>query len=387
MGCTTNNSPRSTKKIVRALLAWFAANARDLPWRRTRDPYAIWVSEIMLQQTQVATVIPYWNRWMRALPTIQSLAKARPAKLRRLWEGLGYYTRVRNLQKAARQIIKQHDEQFPQDFDAILALPGVGRYTAGAIASIAFNQPTPILDGNVMRVLARLFAIRTNPREAKTNARLWQLAEELVVAAARQSAAIVETGNEECGAVPGCRYVGEVSPFATGQCSALNQSLMELGAVVCTPRNPRCAVCPLARLCAARRLGIPDQLPNTGKRIAAEARRLAVFLVERNGRILARQRPANVVNAHFWELPQIELQGKQRNLAATVRESLSIHAETDHPLCMVTHNITRYRIRAEVFAGKPLRPFPKSRWFTRAELRARAFTGLDRKILRRLNLA
>src|ERR1017187_2731123 len=208
-------NPKSSR-LVPALLDWFLQNARDLPWRRTRDPYAIWVSEIMLQQTQVKTVIPYWKRWMRELPTIEAAAKAGPDKIHKLWEGLGYYTRVRNLQKAARQIVAQHDARseprrrrgnksqtkkkletpsafarlrrdkhvvsckFPDNFDDVLALPGIGRYTAGAICSIAFNQPTPILDGNVIRVLSRLFGIGENPREKKTNARLWRLAEELV---------------------------------------------------------------------------------------------------------------------------------------------------------------------------------------------------------------
>jgi A/G-specific adenine glycosylase len=193
-------------RLVSALLAWFSVNARDLPWRRTRDPYAIWVSEIMLQQTQVKTVLPYWERWMRELPTIEAVAKARSDKIHKLWEGLGYYTRARNLQKAARQIVAQHDVRsetrrrrgnesqtenkletphvvsykFPDNFDDVLALPGIGRYTAGAICSIAFNQPTPILDGNVIRVLTRVFGIGENPREKKTNAQLWQLAEELV---------------------------------------------------------------------------------------------------------------------------------------------------------------------------------------------------------------
>ena len=173
--------------LAPALLTWFAANARDLPWRRTRDPYAIWISEIMLQQTQVKTVIPYWKRWMRELPTIRSAAKASPAKLHKLWEGLGYYTRVRNLQKAARQIIEKHDDKFPANFDDVLALPGIGRYTAGAICSIAFNQPAPILNGNVIRVLTRIFGIATDPREKKTNAKLWRLAERLVSCADKGS--------------------------------------------------------------------------------------------------------------------------------------------------------------------------------------------------------
>jgi A/G-specific adenine glycosylase len=174
------NPVSKTHRLVPLLLDWFTANARDLPWRRTRDAYAIWVSEIMLQQTQVKTVLPYWERWMRELPTIEAVAKAPSAKIHKLWEGLGYYTRVRNLQKAARDVMEKHGGKFPKKFDDVLALPGIGRYTAGAICSIAFNQPTPILDGNVIRVLTRIFGFAENPKEKQTNARLWQLAEELV---------------------------------------------------------------------------------------------------------------------------------------------------------------------------------------------------------------
>src|SRR5436190_22052937 len=151
---------RSMRAIVNKLQWWFAAHARDLPWRRTLDPYAVWVSEIMLQQTQVKTVLPYFERWMRALPDIESLAQASSERIHKLWEGLGYYTRVRNMQKAAHAILEKHSGQFPRDFDAVLALPGIGRYTAGAICSIAFNRPVPILDGNVIRVLTRVFGIR-----------------------------------------------------------------------------------------------------------------------------------------------------------------------------------------------------------------------------------
>src|SRR5208282_5376629 len=179
----------NSNRLVPALLDWFSANARDLPWRRTRDPYAIWVSEIMLQQTQVKTVMPYWKRWMRELPTIKAVADASPDKIHKLWEGLGYYTRARNLQKAAQQIVARHGGRFPQNFDDVLALPGIGRYTAGAICSIAFNQPVPILDGNVIRVLTRIFGITENPKEKQTNARLWKLAEELVSRAKNAKAA------------------------------------------------------------------------------------------------------------------------------------------------------------------------------------------------------
>jgi len=180
---------RKTTAIVSKLLDWFSTNARDLPWRRTRDPYAIWVSEIMLQQTQVKTVMPYWNRWMRKLPTLEAAAKAPSAKIHKLWEGLGYYTRVRNLQKAAQVIMEKHGGKFPEKFDDVLALPGIGRYTAGAICSIAFNQPTPLLDGNVIRVLTRIFGIAENPKEKQTNTQLWTLAEELVCRAKNAKAA------------------------------------------------------------------------------------------------------------------------------------------------------------------------------------------------------
>jgi A/G-specific adenine glycosylase len=179
--------PRGAKKptaLVAPLLKWFSENARSLPWRGTREPYAVWVSEIMLQQTQVKTVIPYYERWMRELPDVHALAAAPSEKIHKLWEGLGYYTRVRNMQKAAQAVVAQHGGIFPRNFDDVLALSGIGRYTAGAVCSIAFNQPTPILDGNVIRVLARVFGIRENAREKETNARLWTLAKDLVRAAA-----------------------------------------------------------------------------------------------------------------------------------------------------------------------------------------------------------
>src|SRR5579863_10371833 len=163
---------RKITQIVRALAKWYGASARDLPWRRTADPYAIWVSEIMLQQTQVKTVLGYWERWMRALPTIEALAAAESETIHKLWEGLGYYTRVRNMQKAARVIVEEHGGKFPRDYEAILALPGIGRYTAGAIASIAFNEPRAILDGNVVRVLTRIFGVEGNAREKTANEQL-----------------------------------------------------------------------------------------------------------------------------------------------------------------------------------------------------------------------
>ena len=367
-------NPKSAK-LVPALLAWFSTNARDLPWRRTRDPYAIWVSEIMLQQTQVKTVIPFWERWLRELPTIQSLAKASPEKIHKLWEGLGYYTRVRNMQKAAQQIIATHDGKFPRDFAAVLALPGIGRYTAGAICSIAFNQPAPILDGNVIRVLTRLFGIAGDPREKKTNAQLWQLAGQLVV------------------------HATSFPPRAqslTPRASFLNQSLMELGALICTPRNPQCEICPVKKLCVAFREQRVTELPNLGKRAAATQRRFAAFIVERGGKFLARQRPSGVVNAHLWEFPNEEIDSPNASAQFRVQGN-------GKPFCTVRHSITRYRITLEAFHAKLSEgqvtrvpnqkksgthvTHPSEAWHSLHELEQLAFTAAHRKILEHLRAA
>ena len=346
--------------LVSSLLDWFSTNARDLPWRRNRDPYAIWVSEIMLQQTQVRTVIPYWERWMRELPDIRSLARASEAKIHKLWEGLGYYTRVRNMQKAARVIVEQHRGKFPEQFDDVLALPGIGRYTAGAIDSIAFNQPAPILDGNVIRVLTRVFGIAENPKEKITNARLWNLAEQLV-----QNSKF-KTNNSK-------------SP-----CSHLNQSLMELGALICTPRTPRCNICPVAKHCVALKQNRIEQLPNLSPRTEATTKRFAAFVIEKNGRWLVRQRPAGVVNARLWEFPNVEMNGTDIGKAA--RELLGVKLVTVEPLCSIRHSITRYRITLEVFciSHRNIAAPANFRWLTAAGLQRLAFSSAHKKILARL---
>jgi len=389
----SENSVNSVKKIRRLallLLDWFSQNARNLPWRHTRDPYAIWVSEVMLQQTQVQTVIPFWERWMRELPTVEAAAKADSAKLHKLWEGLGYYTRVRNLQKAAQVIVEKHDGKFPQNFDEVLALPGIGRYTAGAICSIAFNQPTPILDGNVIRVLTRIFDIAGNPKEKATNARLWQLAEQLV------------------GRAVLCppRRGEDTTPY---RCSLLNQSLMELGALVCTPRNPQCLICPVKKLCVAFKERRTDELPNLAKRGMATARHFIAFAMERNGKCLVRQRPAGVVNAHLWEFPNVEVSvapssrpsppvgdkvtgGRLRGNApaydsnvvakAICQKLFGVKPEMIQPLHTVKHSITRYRMTLEAFHVR-LKNSPKKLagvWLSPDEFDSIAFTAAHKKL-------
>ncbi len=344
------------------MLDWFATNARDLPWRRTRDPYAIWVSEIMLQQTQVKTVIPFWERWLRELPTIEAAAKAPSAKIHKLWEGLGYYTRVRNLQSAAQTVMEKHGGKFPESFDDVLALPGIGRYTAGAICSIAFNQPVPILDGNVIRVLTRIFGISENPKDKQTNQRLWQLAEELV-----QHSKLKIKNSKLC-------------------CSHLNQSLMELGALVCTPRSPQCRTCPVKKLCVGLKENRTDELPNLGRREAATARRFIAFVAECNRKYFVRQRPAGVVNGHLWEFPNVEITGTDRDPRKLFENIFGLAPPEIHPLCTVKHSITRYRITLEALRIK-LKRRPQTAagaWQSPAQMQALAFTSAHRKVLRAL---
>ncbi|MDB6124910.1 MAG: A/G-specific adenine glycosylase [Pedosphaera sp.] len=351
--------------LVPALLRWFAESARDLPWRRTRDPYAIWVSEIMLQQTQVKTVIPYWERWMQALPTIEALATANPEKIHKLWEGLGYYTRVRNMQKAAQEIVAKHNAQFPQDFDSILALQGIGRYTAGAIASIAFNQPQPILDGNVIRVLTRLYAISENPRDKITNEKLWKLARELVSAATQHAPRSIQKQ----------------------ACSHLNQSLMELGALICTPKPPKCLLCPVRQYCEAFRIGKVEEFPNLGERTVATSRRFFAFIFEHRGRFLIRQRPAGIVNAHLWEFPNFEVSTTRNpDPSQVVQANLGFITKSLAPLCTIKHSITRYRITLEAFRGTfaavPKKINLNEQWRTLEELHHLPFPSAHKKIIK-----
>ncbi len=275
---------RRIAAIAPKLLKWFPKNARDLPWRREpycKDPYCVYVSEIMLQQTQVRTVVPYWQRWMKALPNIEALAKARPGKIHKLWEGLGYYGRVRNLQRAAQVIVKEHGGKLPERFEELRALPGIGRYTAGAICSIAFNQPKPILDGNVIRVLCRLFGVEGDPRQKETNERLWGIAERLVLQA---------------------RQAG-----GQANCSKFNQGLMELGALVCMARKPACELCPVSRQCTALGKGLVEALPRRPARVRASSRRFRTIVIQRRSQVLVRQRPAGTVNGYWWEFPNWEV--------------------------------------------------------------------------------
>jgi A/G-specific adenine glycosylase len=345
---------RAASRLASQLVAWFRANKRDLPWRRTRDAYAIWVSEIMLQQTQVKTVIPYWERWMRELPTIAALAKAKPDRVLKLWEGLGYYSRARNLQKATQLIVETHRGVFPRKFEHILELPGIGRYTAGAIGSIAFGLPTPIVDGNVARVLARYLGIRGDPKSRETNSTLWQAAERLVQAAQNFNA-----------------------------CGELNEALMELGATICLPGQPRCGECPIRARCFAWKNGKTGELPEMAPRAATTRRVFRAALVRERKGVWMRKRPAGIVNAGFWELPNVEVAGEspEESLTALFGEKkLSINR-----LCDVKHSITRFRMVLEVFEVFSAAPLDCKLLFCN-DLKRSPIVNSHRRVLNRMGI-
>jgi A/G-specific adenine glycosylase len=333
--------PRRTRESRAALLAWYRAERRDLPWRRTRDPYAIWVSETMLQQTRVETAIPYYERFLERFPHVGALATADLDDVLGSWAGLGYYGRARNLKAAAEQVVERFGGRLPEDPDALLTLPGVGRYTAGAVASIAFDRPAPVVDGNVARVLARVLAIAEPIEQAAVRARLWEEAEALVR-----------------GTDPG----------------ALNQALMELGARICTPRAPRCPACPLGHRCEARERGAPEAFPVRLPKRRPQRIRAVAALVSRRHRILAVQRPARGLLGGLWELPGGEVASRcdARTLARTLRARIGLSITGARRVGELEHLFSHRRLRLQVYRCEAapgrvrLDGFDRHRWVTPA---------------------
>ena len=306
-------------ELHNALLSWFDAYARKLPFRGTKDPYAVWVSEIMLQQTQVTTVVPYYQRFMKRFPTVATLAAARLDSVLKLWQGLGYYTRARNLHKAAKVIVERHNGTFPDTFEHLIALPGIGRYTAGAIASIAFGLPVPVLDGNVMRVLCRLYRLSDNPKSPAAQKHLWLLAKTL-----------------EPKARPG----------------DFNQSLMELGATICTPKNPDCTHCPVEKLCLAKACGEQELLPKMPKAAPTPHYTVAVGLVFKNGKLLIDKRKTDGLLGGMWELPGGKKQKGEtlkQAVAREIAEEVGVTVTVGKRLCIVRHAYSHFRITLHAY--------------------------------------
>lgn len=312
------------KRFRTNLLTWFGEQKRDLPWRRTKDPYAIWVSEIMLQQTRVAAAVPYFEKFMARFPDYQALASASEEDVLRHWAGLGYYYRARNMQKAAQLICELG--AFPNAYEAILSLPGVGDYTAAAVGSIAFDLPHAALDGNVVRVVSRLLASNDGRKE---------MADQLL--------------DQER---PG----------------DFNQAMMELGATLCLPKNPHCLLCPVAKMCQARELGAQQEFPATKVKVKTKEIERALFWIEWKGRVLAWQRPAETrLMPGFWELPERE----HLPDVAPVRE-----------LGAFRHGITVHDYRIKVWRAKTPARFGDCRWLTIRELGDLPLSTIFKKALR-----
>jgi A/G-specific adenine glycosylase len=340
------------------LLAWYQVHRRDLPWRRTTDPYAIWVAEIMLQQTRVETVLGYYGRFLSRFPTMESLAATPLDDVLKLWEGLGYYARARNLHAAAREVVFQLEGRLPSSLDELRLLPGVGRYTAAAIASIAFGHDAIALDGNLYRVLCRLFAVDDDPSRPNTQRFLEHLA---------------------------------TAMLPPGQAGEFNQALMDLGATICVPANPRCLLCPLAELCRARQEGIQNALPLRATRTHGLHRDVTAGVIwDDRRRLLITQRPLDGLLGGLWEFPG----GKVRPgedlidcLRREIGEELGIEIKIGELLCTIEHTFTHFHMTLYAFDCQYLQGMPQClgckdwRWVTLDQLDTFAFPVADQRII------
>lgn len=325
-----DENAKVVKRIRRALIAWYEHGHRDLPWRGEPDPYRILVSETMLVQTTVAAVIPYFGRFLSRFPDIHALAQAEEHEVLKAWEGLGYYRRARQLHEAAKRIVRDHNGSVPENLDAILALPGVGRYIAGAVFSFAFNRPAPIVEANTQRLLARLLAWPDDLALSSSQKRLWQAAERLV------------------------------SP---DEPATFNQAFMELGATICTPREPKCLLCPVAGDCRARALGLQNRLPIKTKKAPPLEVEEHCALVAREGRILMMQRGPDRLWAGFWEFPTIHVSGADPagrsfgepvGLEEGVRRLTNIRIRERGPAGTVKFGVTKHRVMLAAHYGDDL---------------------------------
>ncbi|MFT5198664.1 MAG: A/G-specific adenine glycosylase [Planctomycetota bacterium] len=350
--------PRADRRarLQGALLDWFQTAKRDLPWRRIQDPYGIWISEAMLQQTRVATVIDYWVAFMSTFPTVESLAEASEQQVLASWSGLGYYSRARSLRKAAQGIVADHGGQFPRERRAALNLPGVGEYTAGAVLSIAYDLPEALVDGNVERVLTRVFGLRAASGSAPLRKHTWKLAEHCLA----------------------CSDPGD-----------WNQALMELGALICTPGEPNCGECPWSQLCVARKRGEAAKWPSPKPRKKSVELTIQSLCMVNGGRIVLAQRPAGGSMAGLWELPTKQIPSPGASDLWPESWPTGLRAKAETPLLQAKHAITHHRIVMSVLSGQAAakaiaHDSDRMRWFRWEELGDLGLTGLTRKAVAHL---
>ncbi len=319
------------KDTLEKLLLWYQKSHRDLPWRKTRDPYCIWISEIMLQQTRVEAVKEYYRRFLEALPTVQALAEAEEEQVLKLWEGLGYYSRARNLKKAACHIMEQHGGVFPSDWDSVRKLPGIGDYTAGAVLSIAFGQPVPAVDGNVLRVLSRVFYDESDILDSKTKNRMTELLRQV--------------------------YPNEF-------CSEVTQSLMELGAMVCVPNGePKCEECPLLKICRTKAMDATDVIPVKSKKSARKIEQKTVFILQAEEKIAIRKRTQKGLLHGMWEPINVCGHSSERDVKKLFPEATEIQKVGTH-----RHIFTHIEWDMVGYLVVLPEPMGDYQWVTREEL-------------------
>ncbi|MDA1012922.1 MAG: A/G-specific adenine glycosylase [Planctomycetota bacterium] len=353
-------------RFRRSLLRWYDRHGRDLPWRAAADPYRVWISEIMLQQTTVAAVKPYFERFVDRFPTVHALAEASEEDVLRLWEGLGYYSRARNLAKAAKRIVTDFNGRFPEDVESLRTLPGIGRYTAGAIVSFAFDRPAPIVEANTLRLYARLLGYDGDPRGTAGQRVLWAFAEQVLPKAR-----------------PG----------------RFNQALIDLGATVCTPKDPNCEACPAKGSCLAFANGTQDSIPRLAKRAKITRLLMAAVVVRNNGRVLVRQYADGERWAGLWDFARVDLgvddkpqdpppASVVKDVQSRIAALTGLNIEVSPSFVVLEHSVTRYRIRLLAFEGTTLEQTVSasvnSRWVEASSLDELPLSVTARQIAKRL---
>lgn len=355
--CMMKLNKTDIELVRKELLKWFEESQRALPWRKKYEPYQVWISEIMLQQTQVKTVLPYFDRWMRELPTIQSVAEAKEDKILKLWEGLGYYSRARNIQKAAKQIMEKHNGEFPSSYEDILALPGVGKYTAGAISSIAFNQDRSVVDGNVIRVLSRFFFYAKNSRTPEAEKQMWQWAKEIL---------------------------------PKGKARYFNQAMMEFGALQCTSSATDCSPCPLRARCKAYEKDMVDQIPDRGPKKESKNIKVAIAVIKKGDKVFIQKRPAGGLMAGLWEFPGGKVEKGESAIKALHREvveEVGISIKNVKRIRKIKHAYTSFKVdlycfEAEHEKGKvQLKSASDGKWVKVSELRNYPFPAANVQLI------
>lgn len=348
-----------TGEAPRRLLEWYAQHARRLPWRDQPTPYRVWISEVMLQQTQVKTVLPYFERWMKRFPSLEALAAASEQEVLQAWEGLGYYSRARNLHKAAHQVQSAYGGELPSNREQLEALPGIGRYSAGAIASIAFGKDEAALDANIRRVLARVFNVTTPARSPEGERILWGLARETLPA---------------------------------GRAGDYNQALMDLGSSICTPRAPACLICPLSALCEARELGVQAARPVLEARPPVPHYLVTAAVIVRDGQVLIARRPENGLLGGLWEFPGGKTEAGESLeacLVREIREELGAEIQIEAPFGVYRHAYTHFKVTLHAFCcrlsgGEPQALHASAiQWIAPSALGAFPMGKIDRQIAQR----